>query len=141
MKPSLLLRIAAILMLLFAVGHTTGGLSFWSPAGETDVLRAMRSFHFDAMGVSRTYLDFYLGFGYIISVYLLVQAVAFWQLASIAKSDAHRVRPLIGSFFLASVASVVLSWKFVFVVPVIASAAVAACLGLAFYAARKREGA
>jgi hypothetical protein len=141
MNPSRLLRIASILTLFFAAGHTIGGLSFWSPAGETEVLRAMRSFHFDAGGVNRTYLDFYLGFGYILSVYLLLQAVAFWQLASIAKSDAFRIRPLIGSFVLASIASAALSWRFIFVVPVVCSAAIAVCLGLAFYVAGKHKNA
>ena len=142
MKPSVLLRIASILTLLFAVGHTSGGTSLWSPAGETDVLQAMRSFHFDAAGSSRTYLDFYLGFGYILGVYMFAQAVVLWQLASIATSDALRVRPLIGTFLLASIASTVLSWRFMFVVPVICSAVIAICLGLAFYASGKRgEGA
>jgi len=135
MKPSLLLRIASILALLFAAGHTSGGLSSWSPAGETDVLRAMRSFHFDAAGVSRTYLDFYLGFGFVNGVFLLMQAVVFWQLASIAKTDAFRVRPLIGSFLLANAVSAFLAWRFIFVVPVVSFAAIAACLGLAFYSA------
>ena len=141
MKPSLLLRIASILTLLLAVGHTSGGLSFWSPGGETEVLRAMRSFHFDAAGVSRTYLDFYLGFGFITSIYLFVQAVVLWQLASIAKTDQARIRPLIGSFLLASVVSAFLSWKFIFLVPVVSFTAVAVCLGLAFHAAGKRKDA
>ena len=135
MKSSLLLRIASIVTLLTAVGHTSGALSFWSPPGETEVLRAMRSFHFDAGGVSRTYLDFYLGFGFIIGIYLLTQAVALWQLASIAKTDAFRVRPLIGSFLLANAVSAFLAWRFIFVVPVVSFAAIAACLGLAFYSA------
>jgi hypothetical protein len=141
MKPSLLLRIASILTLLFAAGHTAGGLSFWSPAGETEVLRAMRSFHFDAAGVSRTYLDFYLGFGFIISIYLLAQAVALWQLASMAKADPIQVRPLVGTFLVASVASAFLSWRFIFLLPVISCTAVAVCLGLAFYAAGERKDA
>ncbi|SFS09022.1 hypothetical protein SAMN05216570_2500 [Dyella sp. OK004] len=138
MKPFVLLRIASILTLLFAAGHTSGGLSLWSPAGETDVLRAMRSFHFDAAGTSRTYLDFYLGFGYILSVYLFAQAVVFWQLASIAKSDAYRTRPLIGTFLLVAIASTVLSWRFIFVVPVICSATISVCLALAFFFSGKR---
>jgi hypothetical protein len=141
MKPSLPLRIASIVMLILAAGHTAGGLSFWSPAGETEVLRAMRSFRFDAMGVSRTYLDFYLGFGFTISVYALMQAVAFWQLASIAKSDAYRIRPLIGSFLLASIASAVVAWTFLFVVPVVFSCAIAVCLALAFHGAGKHRNA
>ena len=134
MRTSLLLRLASVLTLLLAVGHTSGGLSYWSPAGETEVLRAMRSFHFDVAGTSRTYLDFYLGFGYITSVYLLLQVVALWQLATISKSNARSVRPLIGLFFLTSVASAALSWRFIFVIPVVSNIAVAVCLGLAFYA-------
>jgi hypothetical protein len=141
MKPSLLLRIASIITLLLAVGHTAGGLSFWSPAGETEVLRAMRSFHFDAGGVSRTYLDFYLGFGSIASAYLFAQAVVLWQLASMAKTDQSQVRPLIGSFLLVSVASAFLSWRFIFLLPVVSFTAVAVCLGLAFDTAGKRKGA
>jgi hypothetical protein len=139
MKAPLLLRIASIITLLLAVGHTSGGLSFWSPAGDTVVLRTMRSFHFDAGGVSRTYLDFYLGFGFIIGVYLLAQAVVLWQLASMAKADPIRVRPLVGSFLLASVVSIFLSWRFIFLLPVVSFTAVAVCLGLAFYAAGKRQ--
>ena len=137
MKPSLLLRISSVLSLLFAAGHTSGGLSFWSPAGETEVLRAMRSFHFDAAGVSRTYLDFYLGFGFVTGIYLLLQAVVFWQLASIAKTDAFRVRPLIASFLLANVVSAFLAWRFIFWVPLVSFTVIAVCLGLAFYASGK----
>jgi hypothetical protein len=139
MKPSLMLRIASIITLLFTAGHTAGGFSLWSPPGETAVLGEMRSFHFDAAGLSRTYLDFYLGFGFILSIYLLTQAVVLWQLASMAKADPIRTRPLIGTFLLASVASAFLSWRFIFLIPAISNIVVAVCLGLAFYAAGKRQ--
>ena len=141
MRPTLLLRIASILSLFFAAGHSSGGFSHWSPAGETEVLRAMRSFHFDAMGVSRTYLDFYLGFGFTISVYMLLQTVVLWQLATIARSDASRIRPLIGGFLLASILSAAVAWRFIFFIPVVCSGAIAVCLGLAFYDAGKHESA
>jgi len=137
MKPSLALRVASVLTLLFAGAHSLGGLSFWSPAGETAALRAMRSFHFDALGVSRTYLDFYLGFGFIISIYLLTQAVVLWQLASFAKTAANCVRPLIGTFFLTSLVSAFLAWRYIFLIPVVSFLAIAVCLGLAFYATGK----
>ena len=97
----------------------------------------MRSFRFDAEGVSRTYLDFYLGFGFIISTYLLLQAVLLWQLAAIVKTDPARVRPLIASFVLASVATAFLSWRFIFTIPVIFSAIIAACLVAAFLVAHR----
>jgi hypothetical protein len=139
MKPVLLLRITSIITLLFAVGHTLGGMQSWSPVGETDVLRAMRSYHFDAGGVTRTYMDFYLGLGFTITVYLLLQTVLLWQLAAIAKVDSVRIRPMIVSLFIASVASAFLSWKFILAVPAIFCVVIAACLALAFYAAGKEK--
>ena len=75
MTTARLLRIASVISLLFAAGHTLGGSDAWSPLGETEVLKSMRSFRFDVFGVSRTYLDFYLGFGFTLSVYLLLQAI------------------------------------------------------------------
>jgi hypothetical protein len=98
------------------------------------VLKAMQSFHLDTFGMSRTYLDFYLGFGFILGVYLLLQA-ALPQLATLAKTEARRIRPLLVSFLLASVVSAGLSWKFIFAVPAVSFAVVAAGLGLALFAA------
>ncbi len=59
MGTTIALRIASVLSLLIAAGHTLGGRSSWSPVGENDTLRAMRSFHMDVFGVSRTYHDFF----------------------------------------------------------------------------------
>ena len=88
MNTSLWLRISSIASLLLGVGHTLGGRKSWSPVGENDVLQAMRSVAFDVGGVQRTYLDFYVGFGYTLSAYLFLQAALLWQLAAIAK-QAH----------------------------------------------------
>ena len=63
MSSTLLLRVASLLAALFAVGHTAGGRGSWSPIGESEGLKAMRTFRFDVAGVGRTYLDFYRGFG------------------------------------------------------------------------------
>ena len=109
--------------------------------GETEVLKAMKSFRFDAEGVTRTYFDFYLGFGLILSVYLFLQAVLLWQLAALAKTETLRLRPLIVSFFMASVVSAGLSWKFIFAVPAVSFVVIAAGLGFAFFAASRRKDA
>lgn len=140
MKPSLLLRITSIIGFSFAAGHTLGGTKSWSPMGENEVLRAMRSVHFAVEGVSRTYLDFYLGFGFILSVFLFLQAALLWQLGTIAKADPVRTRPLIALFFFASVASAVLCWAYLIVVPATFNAVIAACLGLTFYSAGRKTG-
>ena len=62
------LRISAVIALLFAAGHTLGGFTDWSPIGDNPVLVAMRTVHLDTMGAHRSYLDFYRGFGYALSV-------------------------------------------------------------------------
>ena len=136
MSPSVLLRVASIVTLVFAAGHSRGGLVSWSPQGENEVLRAMRSYQFDAMGWSRTYWEFYMGFGWIISVFMLLQAVLLWQLAPIAKADPRGLRPLIATFALANAACGVLAWRFIFLMPAIFSAVIAVCLAAAFVAAR-----
>jgi hypothetical protein len=50
-----------------------------------------------------------LGLRFVIGIYLLAQALVLWQLALLVKADSLRVRPLIGSFLLASVVSVFLA--------------------------------
>jgi len=135
MNASILLRVASAISLLFATGHALGGRKNWSPMGETEVLKAMREVRFDTMGVSRTYLDFYLGLGHSLTVFMLLETVVLWQLAAIAKTDPALARPMIGSFTLATIASGVVAWLFLFPVPAIFSAILATCLGVAFVVA------
>src|SRR5689334_6204509 len=123
MNTALLLRIASGVSLLFAAGHTLGARETWSPMGQTDVLNAMRTVRFDVMGVSRTYLDFYRGFGFTLSVFLLLQAILIWQLAALAKNAPLQVRGMVASFALASLACAILSWKFILPIPAVFSAA------------------
>jgi hypothetical protein len=137
MTASHWLRAAAVIMALFAAGHTMGGQSAWSPLGETPVLEQMRTFRFDAMGTSRSYLEFYLGFGYSITVMQLAQAVLLWQLAAVAREDAARARPLIGTFLIAAIASTIVTWRYIFIVPVIFSVVYTLAVALAFTSARR----
>ena len=136
LTPVLLLRIASGLTLLFAAGHAMGAIDSWSPPGDTDVLRSMRAFEFDVMGVTRTYFHFYIGFGLYIAVLLLLQAVLLWQLASLVPADPSRVRPLLGTLAVAGLAGTVVIWTYIFVVPALFSLACAVCLTLAFIVSR-----
>jgi hypothetical protein len=125
------LRIASVLSLLFAAGHTLGGKNSWSPMGETEVLRAMGAYAFRTQGVVRTYLDFYLGFGFILGVYLLLQAIVLWQIAGLAKPASSGIRPLLVSFLGANLLNAWLAGKFIFAIPVAFSLAIGACLAIA----------
>jgi hypothetical protein len=132
MTTTLLLRIAAVISLLFATGHSLGGLKRWSPMGENEVLKAMATVRFDTMGANRSYLDFFMGFGWSISVALLLQSVLLWQVASLARSDAVQVRPMIAVFALATLASGAIAWRFILPVPALFSAVLLVVLVAAY---------
>jgi hypothetical protein len=138
MKTSNFLRIAAVLMFLYFVGHTSGAP--WTPGeapADIAVVNAMESDHFPVIGVSRSYWDFYFGFGLIISVMQLLQAIVLWQLGTLAKTDAARLRPIIAVFCASLVINAILSWMYFFVIPVVTALLIAICLLLAFISARR----
>ena len=141
MKTSTLLRIAAVITFLYFAGHTAG--IPWTPGeGPADaaVIEAMKSDHFPVFGVSRSYWDFYFGFGVTISVVLLAQAVILWQLAALAKTDGARLRPIIATFFVAFVVNAILGWMYFFAIPAVTATVIATFLAIAFVTAGKRVG-
>jgi hypothetical protein len=136
MTTAILLRITSVISFLLAAGHTLGGWSSWSPVGDTEVLTSMRTFQFQTVGVTRSYLDFYRGFGFDLSVFFVLQAVVLWQLAIMAKTNPRPLKPIIASFTVASIALGILAWEYLFPVPVAFCLAISAGLGLALYAGR-----
>lgn len=136
MTTTLWLRISSVISLLFAVGHTLGGLKYWSPMGDNPVLQAMRTVRFDTMGANRSYFDFYMGFGYTLSVSQVMLAILLWQLATLARTDARRLRPLIAVIALATAVSGVIAWHFIFPMPALLSLALVASLAAAYAVAR-----
>src|SRR6516165_9654370 len=104
MKASHFLRVAAVLTLLWFAGHTAG--MPWTPYTDPEamaVVETMKSHRFAAEGFTGSYWDLYLGFGLMISVLILLQAALLWQVASLARQDAFRVRPIIVSLLMASI--------------------------------------
>jgi hypothetical protein len=91
--------------------------------GDNQVLKTMAAVHFDIMGANRSYLDFYVGFGWSLSVAMLMQTVLLWQMASLARTNAAGVRPMIAVIALATLAGGVVSWLFIFPVPALFSIA------------------
>ena len=128
---SLLLRAAAVVSLLFTAGHTMGGLKKWSPMGDNDVLKTMASVQFDTMGAHRSYFDFFMGFGWSISVAMLMQTVLLWQLASLARTHPAEVRGMVAVIAVAVLASGVIAWRFIFPVPALFSGVLFALLAAA----------
>jgi hypothetical protein len=131
MRTVLFLRIASVLTLIHAVLHTIGGV-FGGPAPAV-----MKANTFPVMGVTRSYGDFYMGLGLVVSVFLTVEAVVFWQLGSLAKTDALRLRPILATFLIGYLGAAVISWRYFFAAPVITEILIALCLGLAIASARQ----
>jgi hypothetical protein len=137
MKATLLYRIASALFILFAAGHTFGFLSFKPASPEGLAVRdAMNTVHFHMNGSSFTYGGFYTGFGLYATVYLLFSAFLAWHLGDLARSNPSAIGALAWVFVAAQVASLVLSWRYFLLPPVILSALVAACLAWAGWLVR-----
>jgi hypothetical protein len=138
MKPALFLRIASVLTLVHAALHTIGGVfGEAAPGVQQATVAVMKANEFAVMGVTRSYWDFYMGFGLVVSVFLTVEAVVFWQLGSLAKTDALRLRPVLAMFLAGYLGAAVVSYRYFFVAPVITEILIALCLGLAIASARQ----
>lgn len=130
------LRCASVLVLLHGILHTVGGVfGGAAPGAQADALAAMKGDRFEAMGASRTYWDFFLGYGLFLSVNFLVQAVVFWQMSLMAKTEAVRVRPVAMTFAIGYVGFAVLAWRYFFAAPAVFELLIAGCLIAAFVAA------
>ena len=128
MKASLFYRIASVLLVLFAVGHTLGFRQNNPAWGADAVLVLMRSVHFDALGFNRTYWDFFSAFGFFFSVFLVFAGVLSWQLGSLPAETLARIRGVAWALAICFVAVTALSWRFAFTIPIVFSTLITMCL-------------
>lgn len=130
MKAVTLYRIASVLLVLFAAGHTFGFLKFKPSSAEGLAVRdAMNNVHFQVGGSTFSYGGFYTGFGLYITLYLLFSAFLAWHLGTIASNSPQAIGALGWVFCAVQVVSLILSWKYFSAAPAVFSAAVAICLG------------
>ena len=137
MKPVLFLRIASVLTLIHAALHTIGGVFGGVPPIVEPVVAAMKTNQFPTMGVMRTLWDFHMGLGLVASVALTVEGLVFWQLGTLAKSDALRLRPILTTFFVGYLCIAVISYRYFFAGPMITEILIALCLGVAIAGAKQ----
>jgi hypothetical protein len=128
MKASWLYRIASVLLLLFAIGHTLGFRQTIPEWGVGSLIDSMRSIHFDAQGFSRTYWDFFSAFGFFFSVFLLFAAVLAWQLGGLPAEIFARMRRTAWALAICFVAVTALSFKYAFTTPIVFSTLITVCL-------------
>lgn len=140
MKPTVFLRIASVLTLIHSILHTAGGV-FGTPAPgvATTTLAIMKANEFVFLGATRSYFDFLRGMGLAVTIFLTAEAIVFWQLGSLAKTDSLRLRPIIAVFALAYLAFGVNSYAYFFLLAMVMEVLIAACLGIAIVTAKAPE--
>jgi len=131
MKASTFYRIAAVLLLLFAVGHTLGFRQTDPKWGVDAHVGSMRSIHFDVQGFHRSYWDFFVGTGFSVGVLFLFAAILAWQLGGVPAATLALMRGIAWAFALCFAAITVLSWIYFFIVPIVFSTVITLCLAAA----------
>ena len=128
MRASLLYRISAVLLALFALGHTIGFRRV-DPRWHADsVVNGMRNLSFHVQGFDRSYWDFFSGFGFFASVFLVFAAILAWQLGSMSREALAAIPVVRWSIAVCFVLIACLSWRYFFIPPGVFSSLVA--LGL-----------
>jgi hypothetical protein len=136
-KAPILYRISAVLLLLYAAGHTFGFRQNNPEWGADAVLGLMRSVHFDAQGFTRTYWDFFSAFGFFVSVFLLFSAVLAWLLGGLPSETLARVRSIAWALTICFVALTALTWRYAFTTPLVFSTLITVCLTAAAWRSAK----
>ena len=124
-------RLAAIILILFALGHTFGALiGLPSFGAQSDaVLAAMKTTQFQCQTSQCTWFGFYLGFGWEGSVFLLLSAAIAWYLGGRSPTEQRALKPIAWALFLSQVAGTVIVWMWFFIVPQVFATVVSALLG------------
>jgi hypothetical protein len=138
MKASMFYRIAAVLLLLFAVGHTLGFRQSEPAWGVDALLGSMRSIQFEVQGFSRTYWDLFEAAGFSVGVFYLFAAILAWQLGGLPPATLALMRGTAWAFALCFAAITVVSWRYLFILPIAFSIVITLCLTAAAWLSAKQ---
>jgi len=131
-KAVVLYRIASVLFILYAVGHTSGFLKFQPPSAEgRAVWESMNNVHFQLGQTEATYGKLYVSFGLFISLYVLFAAYLAWYLGGLARNTPQAIGPLGWVFFAVQLGALALSAICFLPPPAILTGLAAICVGCA----------
>jgi hypothetical protein len=127
-KASIFYRVAAVLLVLFALGHTLGFQQTDPAWGVDHVLASMRSAQFNIQGFTRTYWDFFVGDGITVGVLYLFAALLAWQFGALREETLAPMRIAAWAFAGCFAAITIVSWQYLFWVPIVMSGLITICL-------------
>jgi hypothetical protein len=93
--------------------------------------------HFNVLGSNRTYWDFFAGFGFFVTGFLLFTAVFTWQLGGQSRETLKLMPVVTWALAITFVGNTVLSVMYFFILPIIFSVLITLCLILAAWLAGK----
>ena len=123
--------------MLFAAGHILGFRQSDPTWGIDTLLGSMRSIHFAVQGFSRTYWDLFVAAGFSVGVFYLFAAVLAWQLGGLPAETLAAMRLTVWALALSFAAITVLSWTYLFIIPIVFSMVITACLTAAAWLSAK----
>jgi hypothetical protein len=139
MNASRFYRIAAVLLLLFALGHTLGFRQSDPRWGIDTLLGSMRSIRFDVQGFKRTYWDLFVAAGFSVGVFYLFAAILAWQMGALPAPTLALMRGTAWAFALCFAAITVVSWIYLFILPIAFSMLITLCLTTAAWFSAKHS--
>jgi hypothetical protein len=140
MSSTLQYRIAAVLLVLFAAGHTAGFLQFVPPSAEGVAVRdSMQRVEFDFDGKKHSYGGFYTGFGLTVTALLLFSAIVAWNLSTLARTTPQAIGVIGWSLCVCQLVVCLLSWHYFFLPPTLLSGLAAIATGWATWRASAGE--
>jgi len=131
-------RIAAVLLLLFGAAHTLGFRQSDPTWGVDALLGSMRSIHFDVQGFQRTYWDLFLAAGFSVGVFYVFAAILAWQLGALPPATLALMRGTAWAFALCFAAITIVSWRYLFILPIVFSIVITLCLAAAAWLSGKQ---
>ena len=137
MSPSLLYRIASVLLVLFGLGHQLGFRRIDPRWGVDSAIGTLKSTQFQVQGMTRTYWDFFSGFGFFVTVLLFFAAILAFELAGLSRETLRSLGIVTWAFALAFVVITLLTWRYFFIAPLVFSSLVALCLVMAAWSAAR----
>ena len=137
MSPSLLYRVASVLLVLFGLGHQFGFRRVDPRWGVDSAIGALKATQFQVQGMTRTYWDFFSGFGFFVTVLLFFSAILAFQLAGLSKESLRNLSLVTWAFAVSFVVIALLTWRYFFIAPLIFSSLVALCLLMAAWSAAR----
>jgi hypothetical protein len=88
-------------------------------------------------GFSRTYWDLFVAAGFSVGVFYLFAAVLAWQLGSLSTEALVAMRGTAWAFALCFAAITVVSWRYLFILPIAFSIVITVCLAAAAWLSAK----